>query len=47
MDFIDLIIKKRNKETLTKEEINFFVQGVTNKNYTWLSNFCNANGNMY
>ncbi len=31
MDFIDLIIKKRNKETLTKEEINFFVQGVTNK----------------
>lgn len=31
MNFVDLIIKKRNKEELTTEEINFFINGVTNK----------------
>lgn len=31
MNFTDLIIKKRNKSELTTEEINFFINGVTNK----------------
>ena len=29
MDFQDIIIKKRDKQKLTKEEISFFIQGVT------------------
>lgn len=31
MNFVDLIIKKRNKKELTTEEINFFIRGVTDK----------------
>lgn len=31
MNFVDLIIKKRNKSELTTEEINFFIKGVTDK----------------
>ena len=30
MDFQDIIIKKRDKQKLTKEEISFFIHGVTN-----------------
>lgn len=30
MDFLDILIKKRNGETLTKQQIDFFVKGVTN-----------------
>lgn len=33
MNFIDLIIKKRDKKTLTKEEIDYFVNGVVNKDF--------------
>lgn len=29
MDFQDIIIKKRDKQKLTKEEISFFIHGVT------------------
>ena len=31
MNFVDLIIKKRDGNTLSTEEINFFINGVTNK----------------
>lgn len=31
MNFVDLIIKKRDKSELTTEEINFFIRGVTDK----------------
>lgn len=31
MNFVDLIIKKREKSELTTEEINFFIRGVTDK----------------
>lgn len=31
MNFVDLIIKKRNKSELTTEEINFFIRGATDK----------------
>lgn len=30
MDFQDIIIKKRDKQKLTKEEVSFFIHGVTN-----------------
>lgn len=33
MNFVDLIIKKRDKKTLTKEEIDYFVNGVVNKDF--------------
>ena len=29
MDFVDLIIKKRDNKKLSKDEINYFVKGVT------------------
>ena len=29
MNFVDIIIKKRDGEKLTSEEISFFVKGVT------------------
>ncbi len=31
MNFVDLIVKKRNKSELTTDEINFFIKGVTDK----------------
>lgn len=31
MNIVDLIIKKRNGHELTRDEINFFIEGVTNK----------------
>ena len=32
MRMVDIIIKKRMKQELTKEEIDFFVEGYANKN---------------
>ena len=32
MNFVDLIIKKRKNQELTTEEINYFIDGVTNEN---------------
>ena len=29
MDFVDLIIKKRDNKKLSKDEINYFIKGVT------------------
>ena len=31
MNAVDIIIKKRDKQELSKEEINFFIQGIAKK----------------
>ena len=33
MNFVDLIIKKRDKKSLTSEEINYFVKRASDKNF--------------
>ena len=30
MDFLDILLKKRNGQKLTKQQIEYFVKGVTN-----------------
>lgn len=46
MNFVDSIIKKRDGGKLTKEEIAFFVKGVTDGISARLSDFRIADGNF-
>lgn len=47
MNIQEIIAKKRNKQELTKEEIDFFIEEYTKREYCRLSSVSINNGYIY